>query len=331
MSTLAARAEIRTQGFAPGTRPITEAGLRRQAWKFYFVLMAWPAYCIVLPYAHRAIGWWSILLMLFPGTFLLNWMALLMHECWHRYVPNIPNRPLYNVYAWMLLNDPQLFELLHPAHHSRVSTWDDREVHPFGDIKSRPLKILNNILELTFGMLYVVLAWHIVVPRHPHYRNRYRISSAVVAALMIATFLVLVSTASRLAFDLSIAEVAVPLAVSFWLGGMVLHYSTLIQHGNLIVAGNLHERNRWVRSLRAAGPIEMLFLTLSHQDQVVHHTEPSVYARPFRDNLVAAPPGAVMIPMRGLLTIASDMLRGRDTAHATLGTRVPGELEPSTY
>jgi len=314
-------------GRAPGTRPITQAGLRRQAWKFYFVVLAWPACCVALPGVHAAIGWWSLLFMLFPGAFLLNWAALLMHECWHRYVPNIDNRAFYNLLAWMLLNDPQLFRLLHPAHHSRVSTWEDREVHPFGDIRSRPLKVFNNALELTLGMLYIVLAWHIVVPSHPAYRKQYRVGSLVVAALAIAGFLALVFAASRSAFGLSAAEVAVPLAASYWLGGMVLHYSTLIQHGNLIVAGGLHERNRWVRSLSAAGPIEVLFLVLSHQDQVVHHTEPSVYARPFRNNLVARPSGAVVISARDFLTIAWDMLLGRDTAHARLGTRMPGELK----
>jgi fatty acid desaturase len=321
------KAETRSQGHAPGTRPITEAGLRREAWKFYFVLLAWPAYCIALPYVHRLIGWWSILFMLFPGAFLLNWMALLLHECWHRYVPNINNRFFYNLFSWLLLIDPQLFRLLHPAHHARVSTWDDREVHPFGDIKSRPLKILNNALELALGMLYIVLAWQIVVPLHPDYQKRYRVSSLANTTLMVAAFLVFVATACRLAFGLSAIDIVVPLLVSYWLGGMVLHYSTLIQHGNLIVAGNLDERNRWVRSLRAAGPIEAIFLVLSHQDQVVHHTDPSVYARPFRNHLVAAPPGAILITARNFLTIAWDMLRGRETLHGTLGIRVAGELE----
>jgi len=61
--------------------------------------------------------------------------------------------------------------------------------------------------------------------------------------------------------------------------------------------------------------------------EVVHHTEPSVYARPFRNNLVARPSGAVVISARDFLTIAWDMLLGRDTAHACLGTRMPGELK----
>lgn len=302
-----------------GTRPMTQHGLRQQAWKFYFVAVSWPAYVFVLPYIHKMVGWWSLGFMLFPGAYLLNWMALLFHECWHGYVPNINNRFFYHLYGWMLLSDPQLFGLLHAHHHSRVSTWDDREVHPFGYIHYRPLRILNNLLELTLGMLYVLLAWYVVVPFHHAYAPRYRLSMLAWSVVMWIVLAGTVGFASHWVFGVSASDILMPFTVSFWLGTLLLHYSTLTQHGNLIVDGDIRERNRWVRCVRAEGIVERLFLFLTHQDQPLHHNQPAFYWRVFRSNQGSVPEGAVSMRLSEVLIVVRDMILGRPTDHGLIG------------
>lgn len=303
--------------------PASPRALRREMWKPCLLAVAWPAFLLVLPWLHRQVGWWSVGFMLFPGAFIMNWMALLLHECWHQYLPAY-NGFFYRSFSWMLLADPQIFHLIHPDHHSLVSTWGDLEVHPFGNIQNHSLKIVNNWLEIILGMVYILLAWHIVVPRHPRYRFYYRHWRLLVSGLAWSAFFGSVGYIVHRSWGLAPSEIVIPWAVTFWLGSLLLHHSTLMQHGNLIVEGSLQERNHWIRSLRAdAGCLEKLFLMLTRQDQVLHHTMPWLYLRPFRNNLMHVPENAVLIGFRDYGRIVQDMLLGRDSSYQSLGLRTP--------
>lgn len=55
-----------------------------------------------------------------------------MHECWHGYVPNIPSKKFYNIFAYMLFTDPQIYRIVHAYHHGMVHSWEDTEFHPLG-------------------------------------------------------------------------------------------------------------------------------------------------------------------------------------------------------
>ena len=127
---------------------ITEKEIKSQAWKFYFIMFAWPAYLVTLPFMFLKFGWWSLIYMIFPGVYVFTWLGYLMHETWHKYVPNINNEKLYYVLSWMLITDQQIYKILHGFHHSLVNTWEDTEFHPAGDIKNRFLKIIYNIAEI---------------------------------------------------------------------------------------------------------------------------------------------------------------------------------------
>lgn len=301
----------------------SEADLQRQAWRYHLVLIAWPLYLMVAPGVIHACGPWGLLLIAVPGAFLFNCLCLLHHESWHRYVPGFPNQVFFHVSGWMLFCDPQLFRLIHGHHHTRVSSWRDVEVHPFGYIESRGLRILNNTLEIVVGMLYILLGWYINVPRHPLYRRRFRLSKL---ALSVCAWLVIggmIGLVSHHVFRATALDITLSWLFTFWLGGLLLHHSTLIQHGNLIVQGDLHERNRWVRSLRPKGWAEKAFLIVTQQDQALHHWNPGTYYRVFRNNRRDIPSGAVLIDLSDFLGLLGELLRGVDTDHRALGGRTP--------
>ena len=84
-------------------RPVPEFRIRRQAVYFYLVLFLWPAYLFFLPLMVKRFGFFSFPYFIFPGTYLFTWVGYLMHESWHKYVPNVNNRFFYNAFAIMLL------------------------------------------------------------------------------------------------------------------------------------------------------------------------------------------------------------------------------------
>ncbi len=138
--------------------------IRRQAWKFYICLLAWPLYLFLIPYAFHLLGWWSLSFMIFPGAWLFAWVAYLMHESWHKYVPGVPSDLFYNLFAFMLITDPQIYRLAHGAHHGEVHTWKDMEFHPWGKIEPKALRRLYNLMEIVFGNIFLQLLTTLRLP-----------------------------------------------------------------------------------------------------------------------------------------------------------------------
>ncbi len=292
---------------------ISEQEIKSQAWKFYFIMFAWPAYLFTLPYVFAAAGWWSVAYMIFPGLYLFTWLGYLMHETWHKYVTNIDNEKLYYVLSWMLLTDPQIYKILHGFHHSQVNTWDDTEFHPLGEIKSRAVKIIYNIAEIFLGIAFISLMGTAVLPAHPKYKAKYRRSSSLLTLLMIALFLGGLGTAAHFVFGVSAGAVAVSYLVSIWINSFFLHHSQMIEHGNLIVEGDYNNRNIKTRNLSDKGFMEKIFLFFTHGDtreHVLHHTLVNVYSRPF-PHKVPMPDNAVYITIKDYLRILGNMLIGK--------------------
>jgi fatty acid desaturase len=300
------------------TEPITEERVRAQAWKYYFVLLAWPAYLFVLPAVYARAGWWSAAYMVFPGVYLFTWTGYLMHETWHKYVPNVPNGLFYNLYSWMLVTDPQVYRALHGYHHSAVHTWDDTEFHPLGEIKDGPLLAVYNFCEIFLGIIFISVLGQLVMPGHPVHGKNFSARRAALSGCAIALFLGGVLYLSHLAFGVSASQALVPLAASLWLNSFVIHHSQLVEHGGLIVEGDFGQRNLWARNLSPAGPAEKLFLFFTHGDSrehVLHHTLPRVYSRPF--------PGALPLPEKAVRLTLADYLR-------VLGRMLAGRTERVT-
>lgn len=294
---------------------LTKEEVDRQQLKFYATLAAWPLFLWCLPYAWARFGAWSLAIMVFPGLYLFTGVGYCMHECWHKYVPVLPNDTLFDLFGWMLLTDPQVYRILHGRHHADVNSWEDHEFHPLGNIQKVPWRRLYNSLEILFGVVFVVVVSALVVPRRPLYRAKYRRGRQWSSLAVWVVFLTGVGFASGVMFGVSAQQVIVAYALMYGLGSFFLHQSQLVEHGNLIVDGEWSQRNLKTRNLRRRTLLEKAFLFLTHNDSrehVLHHTLVRVYSRPFPGR-VPLPPQAVVISLREYLGILGDMLLGRSS------------------
>lgn len=295
---------------------IPEATLRGQAWKHYCVVLAWPAYLFFLPWVWSRSPAAGIVFTVFPGIYLFTWMGFLMHECWHRYVPNVPNGAFYQIFSWLLLTDPQVYRLLHGTHHYHVNSWQDAEFHPFGEIKSRPLRIAMNIAEITLGIAALVIAQTFVMIGNPAFRRKYRVMSLLVSILVWIVYLGGIGWAAHHVFSVPALSVAVSYILFFWIAGALLHHSQLVEHGNLFIAGDWNERNIKTRNLRVKSPAERVFLFMTHGDSrehVLHHVLVSVHSRPFPGR-IPLPANAAIFTMGDYGRVLRDMITGRESA-----------------
>jgi len=303
-----------SSGNADTLKPtIPEAILKRQAWKYYAAMLAWPVYLFFLPWIWSRSIALGFIFMAFPGVYLFTEMGVLMHECWHRYVPNVPNDFFYQIFSWLLLTDPQFYRLLHGFHHSQVNSWADPEFHPFGQIKSRPLGVLLNISEIVFGIAALVVIQALAMPGNPRFQNKYRVSSLLTAVFIWFAYLSFIGWSAQKVFSLPVNGIVVAYLLAFWLGSLIIHHSQLIEHGNLFVSGDWNERNIKTRNLESRGWPEKIFLFLTHGDSrehVLHHVLSAVHSRPFPGR-VPLPQKAVMITLRDYRRIVFEMIIGR--------------------
>lgn len=293
--------------------PVSESRIKRQAVVFYCVLLLWPAYLFFLPYMFARFGYFSLIYIIFPGAYLFTWVGFLMHESWHKYVPDLNHAFFYNAFALMLPSDPQVYYLVHGYHHSQIHSYQDMEFHPTGEIKSRTGRIVLNWLEFFLGAAFLEVAASLQVPRDRRFAGKYRMGKLVSSILAISAFLGGIGFLSAFAFGVTPFQIVIPLAISLWFNSFLLHQSQLVEHGNLIVEGPFRERTLWTRNLAPAGWAEKVFLFLTHNDSrehVLHHTMPSYYLRPF-PGVVPLPGNAVYITFRDYWGIAARMLAGK--------------------
>ncbi len=292
------------------TQPIPEQLIRKQAWKFYFVVIAWPLYIFILPSVYDKSKILALLFIIFPGVYLFTWLACLMHECWHKYVPNIPNNFFYYLFSYMLITDPQIYKLIHGYHHSKVNTWDDTEFHPLGEIKNPILRRIYNLLEITLGVIFIFGLHMQVIQRHPRYKDRFKRSANTIAIIMwVIIYGGLGSLSARL-FNLSTSQIVIPILISFLACSLFIHHLQMIEHGNLIIEGDLQKRNVGSRNLKNDRFGEKLFNFLTHGDSrehTLHHTAVSVYSRPFPGK-VPMPPESVYISLTDYAVILCKMI-----------------------
>ncbi len=220
----------------------------------------------------------------FPGVYIFTWIAFLFHETWHKYVPNIPNEKLYTLYGWALFTDPQMYRLVHGTHHSQVNSYNDMEFHPLGEIKNKFLRKVYTILELIFGVMTLTISYGYILPRDAKFKEKFSNKKFLANIIMSLLFFGVIGTLSSFILKVEPGFVISSYAMSIWIGSFVLHHSQLIEHGFIIVDGDLKQRNMATRNLAPKGPVERIFLFLTHNDSrehVLHHTQPKKYLRPF--------------------------------------------------
>jgi hypothetical protein len=292
---------------------IPESDIRGLAGFYFLALFLWPLYLFVLPAIFYSCGYWTVLPMIFPGLFLFTWMGFLMHESWHKYVPNVNSGFFYTVFSLMLLSDPQLYNIIHKTHHGEVHSYNDAEFHPLGEIKSRGLRVLYSWLEVVFGIAFLVAAASLTVPRDPRFAGTYRLWKLVVSTAAWLAFYGALAFLSHSVFAIPLSMVTGVYIATFWSGSFFLHQSQLVEHGNLIVAGNFKQRNLQVRNLGHSGIIERLFLFLTHDDSrehVLHHSMTAVHTRPF-PGVIPLPEKAIIITLPDYVRILGRMLTGK--------------------
>ncbi len=292
------------------TEYISDRRLRRQAPTYYLVLVAWPVYVFFLPFVWSVSKLLCVFYLLFAGAYLYNEMAQLMHECWHKYTPNINNNFFYNLYSYFLVTDPQIYRLVHGYHHSRVNTWDDTEFHPLGRINNVFLRRAYNFVEIVFGFIFILglLMW--VLPRHERYRGKYRKSGHI---LSIGAWILIYSSlglVSAIVFDLTVSQIVLPYLINLWLCSFAIHHNQLIEHGGLIADGDIHQRNLATRNLKHDTVMQKTALFLTHNDpreHVLHHIMVKENSRPF-PGTIPMPENAVYISLGDYGRILRDMI-----------------------
>ncbi|MGA2089916.1 MAG: fatty acid desaturase [Endomicrobiales bacterium] len=270
---------------------VSTEDITKQKWKFYFVAAVWPLFLLITPWVFSKSMPVALIMMIFPGAYIFTWVGFLMHETWHKYVPELPNNLFYHLFSWMLLTDPQIYSMQHGSHHAQVNTWDDHEFHPLGKISHPFLRRTSNLIEIMTGIAFLVIVSSLTLPFRRQFSQKYRVTSLIVSLLFIASFLGSIALVAHVALHVSWHMIAIALVINFWIDSCMLHHSQMIEHGNLIVTGDWNQRNLKVRNLSAGGLLEKCFLFLTHGDSrehVLHHTLVSVYSRPF--------PGKVPMP-----------------------------------
>jgi fatty acid desaturase len=189
-----------------------------------------------------------------------------MHECWHGYVPNIPSKKFYNIFAYMLFTDPQIYRIVHAYHHGMVHSWEDPEFHPLGYIKNDNWRRIYNFLEVFLGIAFLFVVAAFIVPNHPKHKVQYKIQKTIIAILVLGFFIGGLVIVSHFLFGVPFLTIAFSYAITIWINSVVLHHSQLVEHGNLIVNGNFPQRNAWTHNLSDKGLLEKLFLFFTHGD-----------------------------------------------------------------
>lgn len=289
---------------------ISEKELRNQAYKYYLLIAAWPIYVLLLPVIYSRYGWFSVLFMVFPGAYLYVWMACLMHECWHKYTPNVNSDFFYDAFSYMLVTDPQLYRILHGHHHSKIHTWEDREFHPAGFIENTTKRRLYNLAEILLGVMWIAGSQMAIIPKDELYKSKYSPKGHNKSLAMWAVIYGGLGSVSIFIFGFSVWQVLIPYVVGLWIGSLFLHHTQLIEHGGIIIDGDYHQRNVASRNLRRNGIVERVFHFVTHGDMrqhVLHHTLVKLNTRPFPYR-VASPDEAVFISIKQYIPILWKMV-----------------------
>ncbi|WP_341529366.1 fatty acid desaturase [Nostoc sp. UHCC 0302] len=284
-----------------------------QTVKLFIASLFWFIYLFFIPYIYSSANILPFFLIVFPGGYLFCLLALFMHECWHEYLPGIHNKFFYSVLSWMIFLDHQIFDIVHPSHHSQVNTYQDIEFYPLGEIKKRSLRVIYNFCEVFLGNIFLVLVVNFKILHEPKLKKQYSFKKLGVSLLMRAIFWGGIGYSSHLLLKVNLLQIVIPYALTCWMGSLMIHHSELIEHGNLIVEGKLEERNLKNRNLKPHGVLEkcFLFLTNNHSlEHSLHHSKSNTYTRPFPQKNPMSEQ-TVYISFAEYSIILKDMLTGK--------------------
>lgn len=287
---------------------ITNEMVHSQTYKFYLVPLLFSVYIIVFPYCYQQLNFiLSFILLVFPGAFIYSWICYLIHETWHKYLTNIPNFFLFNLYSWLLASDPQIYRICHGTHHTHTHTWDDMEFYPLGNIKNKYLRRLFNSMRFLFGQLFVYNIAFYAISKHAKFRWHKTFMAWLIIIMIYGIFFFI----SHAMLHVAPKNIVISWLLITFMGGSIQHHSQLIEHWGIIAEDkSCHERNLLSRNLQNKSMVERFFLFLTHWDShqhVLHHTHVGKYTRPFL-NAIPMPSTSVYISFKDYLKIAWRMI-----------------------
>ncbi|MEH2304272.1 fatty acid desaturase [Nostoc sp.] len=287
--------------------------VNKQAVKIFTTLVAWVVYLFFLPYVYASINIFSIFFMVFPGVYILCLLAQFVHECWHEYLPSIDNKFFYLILSWLIFIEPQTFDIVHPSHHTQVNTYNDMEFHPLGEIKNKLLRIIYNFLEICLGKIFVFIVADFQILKHKKLKQQYCFKKLIISIWMRIFIWGGIGYTSHVILGVTTSQILISYLMTCWMGSFVVHHCELIEHGNLIIEGNLKERSLNTRNLKSSGILERFFLFITHNhclEHSLHHSPSNIYTLPFPQTN-ALPDETVYISFSEYLVILKDMLTGK--------------------
>ncbi len=288
---------------------ITPEMVNHEAYKFFLIPLFWMIFLAFVPFLYQNLPLViTIIMMIFPGTFLFSWVCYLYHESWHKYVPIIPNRILFVFYGWLLAHDPQVYNISHGTHHASTHTLNDIEFHPLGYIKNNKLRRLYYFTEIVLGMIFIYFVTLFVIMKHPRFSWQSFIISLIASTILYGSLFAF----SYFILEVNVINIIISWLLLFIIAGSIQHNSQLIEHGNIIVDKSMpsNERNLLSRNLKPSGLLEKIFLFITHGDSkehVLHHTQVILYTRPFLDK-IPMPPKSIYITFRDYKKIIWEMI-----------------------
>ncbi|NEZ63611.1 hypothetical protein D0962_12595 [Leptolyngbyaceae cyanobacterium CCMR0082] len=293
--------------------------------RIYSLMLIWVLYLISLPFIYSSQKLLCFFYIVFPGLYLFPLFGLLIHESWHQYIPNIPNRILFPIFCFMLISDPQVYDLTHSTHHADVNSYKDMQFHPLGKIRKRYLRIIYNFFEVFLGVIFVMTVAGIRLSKDPRFKKKYSLRKFLTFLLCRMSFIIGMGVCSQIIFQVEVFDIVVPYLFTYWGGSLIIHHGMLLEHGNLIVEGDLATRNLRTRNLKPKGIMDKIICFFTHNDvleHTLHHTSPQFNNRPF-PRMFPMPSNSTYITLSGYLNVLKDMLIGiepndREVKNSTL-------------
>jgi fatty acid desaturase len=288
---------------------------------FFIVLclVCWVVYIVSAPWVWHQNIYLGLAFSLSLGLFVSNLLIYFQHETWHSYFETRWNRLLFNILCSIVFSQPHLYDVAHRSHHAKVNTYEDLEFYPIGQIHNKMMRVLCNFLSITLGSVFL-LALGVNQPSGLKWQAAATRSVAALTAT--AVIWIGVGFASATFPGVTTSEILASYLFTIWLVSVFHHHNELIEHGNLIVEGDFRFRASQTRNLSSNGLLAKIFLFYVHQDSrehTLHHTEPSLYCRPFIGKH-PMPDQAVYITFRQYFKILRAMLQGKSEVicqHAT--------------
>ena len=250
----------------------------REQIKLVLSIVLWSVYIWILPWVFNINPLLAGFMVLFIGVFLYSWLANYMHDLYHRYLPDFKGGVLFHVFGVFLFMDPQVFKIAHQSHHAKVHTYEDLEFFPLGEIKNKFLNKLCLLLELCFGMLFIILCATYVVRNNKDFSKMKMIRAHMFSIAVYSSLFYL----SYLFLGVGWWEIGLSFVMNLIVCTCFFHHLQLIEHGFVLVDGSFENRSRHTRNLKPNGYFEKVFLFLTHQEPLYHwshHSAPSNYTR----------------------------------------------------